>query len=277
MDKVLVLFEVNEDFRTELSGIFSGYKIIFNENNSTVSISAAEAADITVILGNPKKDFIKLCPRLKWVQLHSAGANGYVNGELDRSVLLSCATGCYGHAVSEHMTAMTLALMKNLHLYRDSQLTASWQSRGTTRSVQGSTVLVIGFGDIGSNYARRMKALGCYTIGIASAVHDKPDYLDEFLTSDQMEEALGRSDVVALAVPGTKSTAGLLGRKQIAKMKKGAIVINASRGIVIDTEALCDALESGAVGGAGLDVTDPEPLPPGHRLWRLENALITPH
>jgi len=83
--------------------------------------------------------------------------------------------------------------------------------------------------------------------------------------------------VVALTIPGTKENNGLFGRAKLAKMKKDAVLINGGRGTVIDTEALCDALESGALGGAGLDVTDPEPLPPEHRLWKLENAFITPH
>jgi phosphoglycerate dehydrogenase-like enzyme len=101
--------------------------------------------------------------------------------------------------------------------------------------------------------------------------------VDELLLPSQLEEALPRADVVAMAVPGTKDTAGLIGRTQLAKMKKGAVIINAGRGSGIDTEALCDALESGNLGGAGLDVTEPEPLPPNHRLWKLENAVITPH
>jgi phosphoglycerate dehydrogenase-like enzyme len=143
--------------------------------------------------------------------------------------------------------------------------------------VQGAVVTVVGLGDIGSAYSRRMKALGSYLIGVRRTVHAKPDYLDELLLPEQMEDALPRTDVLALAVPATKGTAGLIGRRQLAKMKPDAVIINAGRGSAIDTEALCDALETGALGGAGLDVVESEPLPPGHRLWKLENAVITPH
>jgi phosphoglycerate dehydrogenase-like enzyme len=277
MNNVLVLFQTDPAFREELCAIFSGHNIIFNEDNNTDAIDAETAADTIVIFGSPKADFVKKCPRLKWLQLQSAGTNGYVTGEVPESVLLSCATGVYGHAVSEHMLALTIALMKKLHLYRDEQAKCCWQSRGAVKSIQGAVVLVIGLGDIGADYARRMKALGAYVIGVRRTAQAKPDYVDELLLSEQMEEALPRSDVVALIVPGIKDTTGLIGSSQLAKMKKDAVIINAGRGSAIDTEALCDALEKNELGGAGLDVTDPEPLPPEHRLWKLENAVITPH
>jgi phosphoglycerate dehydrogenase-like enzyme len=122
-----------------------------------------------------------------------------------------------------------------------------------------------------------MKALGSHVIGVDCYAYPKPVYLDEFFLLEKMDDALARADVIALAVPGARDTVKLLGKKQFAKMKKDAILINACRGTVVDTEALSDALESGALGGAGLDVTGPEPLPPGHRLWKHENAVITPH
>ena len=277
MDKVLVLFETEPGFRDELSKILSGYDIIFNEAADTGSIDTKTASEVVAIFGNPKADFLGVCPRLKWLQLQTAGADGYVNGELGEKVQLSCASGGFGHAVSEHMVALTFELLKKLHLYRDEQTACRWQNRGKVKSIQGAVILVVGLGDIGSCYARRMKAMGAYVIGIRRTAHTRPDYVDELLLPQQMEGALPRADVVALSVPGTKDTAGLIGRQQLAVMKSDAVVINAGRGSAIDTEALCDALESGALGGAGLDVVNPEPLPPEHRLWKLENAVVTPH
>jgi phosphoglycerate dehydrogenase-like enzyme len=137
--------------------------------------------------------------------------------------------------------------------------------------------MVVGLGNIGSEYARRMKAMGSYIIAVDCNAYKKPDFVDEFFLSDRLDEVLPRADVVALIVPGTKANAGLMGRSQLAKMKQGAVIINAGRGTLVDTDALCDALESGALSAAGLEVTEPEPLPEGHRLWKLENALITPH
>jgi len=251
--------------------------LTFNETADTDSIDAETASETVVIFGNPKTDFLRVCPRLKWLQLQTAGADGYINGELGDKVLLSCASGGFGHAVSEHMVALTFELLKKLHLYRDEQSACRWQNRGKVKSIQGAVILVIGLGDIGSCYARRMKAMGAYLIGVRRTAHSKPEYLDELLLPQQMESVFPRADVVALSVPGTKDTVGLIGRQQLAMMKKDAVVINAGRGSAIDTDALCDALESGTLAGAGLDVVNPEPLPSEHRLWRLENAVITPH
>ena len=277
MDNALVLFETDTSFREELGRILNGYRIVFNESEKIGSIDAKTAENTTVIFGSPGADFVKLCPRLKWLQLQSAGANGYVDGELPETVLLSCASGCYGHTVSEHMIGFSFELLRKYHLYRDEQSAGRWQSRGTVKSIKGAVILVVGLGDIGSRYARSMKALGSYIIGVDRVSCAKADYLDEFFPAEQMDEVLPRADVVAVIVPGVKSNIGLIGRPQLAKMKKDAVLINCGRGSTVDTNALCDALESGAIGGAALDVSDPEPLPPGHRLWKLENAVITPH
>jgi phosphoglycerate dehydrogenase-like enzyme len=277
MDKALVLFAADEDFRRELPRALPAYEILFNEGGDTGNISDEAARDITVIFGSPRPDFIKRCPRLRWIQLQSAGTDGYCNGEIGPGVLLSCATGVYGHAVSEHMLAGTLMILKNLHLYRDQQNQGRWQYRGPVRSILGSTVLVLGLGDIGAGYAWRMKALGAHVIGLRRTERAKPDCVDEIYPGDKLDELLPRADIVALALPGVKETRGIIGRAQFALMKEGAIIANGGRGSAIDTEALCDALESGRLLGAALDVTDPEPLPPGHRLWKLEGAVITPH
>ena len=277
MDNVLVLFETDPAFREELKDVLSVFNVIFCENNGTGSIDKETAAGTVAILGNPGADFLKLCPRLKWVQLQSAGTNGFVNGELNETVQLCCASGCYGHTVSEHMAGLTFVLLRKYHLYRDEQMAGRWQSRGSVKSIQGAVILVIGLGDIGSSYARRMKALGSHIIGVDRLDFSKADFLDEYFPASKMDEVLPRADVVAVIVPGINDNVGLIGRSQLAKMKKDAVLINCGRGTTVNTEALCDALESGIIAGAGLDVTDPEPLPPGHRLWKMENAVITPH
>jgi phosphoglycerate dehydrogenase-like enzyme len=200
-----------------------------------------------------------------------------VNGEIGPEVLLSCASGGYGHGVSEHMVAVTLQIVKKLHLYRDGQNKGRWQGLGEVKSILGSTVLVVGLGDIGSEYAWRMKALGAYVIGLRRTSQPKADYVDEVYLTDQLDDLLPRADIVTLILPGIRETEGIINRDRLAKMKKGAVIVNAGRGSAIDTEALCDALESGQIAGAGLDVTAPEPLPEGHRLWKLEGAVITPH
>jgi phosphoglycerate dehydrogenase-like enzyme len=277
MDRALVLFTADENFRQELPKVLPAHEILFNEGGDTGNIGDGIAGDITVIFGNPRPDFIKRCRRLRWIQLQSAGTDGYCNGEVGPGVLLSCATGVYGHAVSEHMLAGTLQILKRLHLYRDSQRQGRWQYLGPVRSILGSTVLVLGLGDIGAGYAWRMKALGAHVIGVRRTEQPKPDYVDEIYLQDRLDELLPRADVLALALPGVQETRGIINRARLAKLKEGAVIANGGRGSAIDTEALCDALESSRLLGAALDVTDPEPLPPDHRLWKLEGAVITPH
>jgi phosphoglycerate dehydrogenase-like enzyme len=276
-DNALVLFQTDVVFRQRLTEQLDGMTLMFNEGPDTGHIVPEAAADITVILGNPDISFTRRCPRLRWIQLQSAGTDGYVNGELDDSILLTNATGGYGHSVSEHMVAQTLMLYKKLHLYRDEQNKGCWRTRGMVKSVQDAVVLVVGMGDIGGEYARRMKVLGAYIIGLRRTPQPKPDFADEQFLAEQLDDVLPRADIVALVLPGVKATIGIISRARIDNMKQGAIIINAGRGSAIDIPALCDALETGHLDGAALDVTDPEPLPAGHRLWHLENALITPH
>ena len=132
-------------------------------------------------------------------------------------------------------------------------------------------------GDIGGEFAKRVKALGAYVIGVRRTDTRCPDYADEVHLTADLDVLLPRADVVAIAMPGTRETAHLMDRRRIGLMKEGAVLLNVGRGAIVDTEALCDALESGHLLGAGLDVTDPEPLPQGHRLWEIPSAVVTPH
>ncbi|MCD8498931.1 MAG: NAD(P)-binding domain-containing protein [Clostridiales bacterium] len=145
-------------------------------------------------------------------------------------------------------------------------------------SITGSTTLVIGLGDIGSQFARRMQALGSTVLGIRRMpAAGKPDYVSSVHGLAELDDLLPLADVVALTLPETPQTVHLINRERLARMKPGAVLLNVGRGNAIETEALCDALVAGHLGGAGLDVTDPEPLPADHRLWSLPNAMITPH
>jgi len=234
--------------------------------------------DADVVIGNPPADLLPRMTRLKWIQLRMAGTEPYSKpGVLDDSILLTNATGAFGHAISEHMVAATLTLMKKLHLYRDNQNRSQWLDRGTVPSITKSTVLVVGMGDIGGEYAKRMKALGAYVIGVRRADTNKPDYVDELHLTEKLDELIPRADIIALALPNTPATAKIINAERLALLKDGAYIINVGRGNAIDTEALCDCALSGRLGGAALDVTDPEPLPSDHRMWGIENILITPH
>lgn len=241
-------------------------------------VSEEDIAWADAILGNVQPELLKNAPNLKWLQTSSAGVEFYTKpGTIPEGVALTNATGAYGLAISEHMLGMLLMVFKKLELYRDAQLKEQWGSQGEVRTLVGATVLVLGMGDIGGSFGRLCKAMGAYVIGVRRTDGTKPDYADEVHLTGELDALLPRADVVAVTLPGTPETRGLLGRERLMRMKPGAVVLNVGRGYIIDTEALCDGLESGRLGGAGLDVTEPEPLPEGHRLWGLPTAVVTPH
>lgn len=231
-----------------------------------------------VILGNVPATMLHGSPALEWLQTNSAGVEPYIQpGVLAGDTLLTNATGAYGLAIAEHMLGMLLELFKKLELYRDAQKSGAWQSQGAVKAVYGSTVLVLGMGDIGGEFAARCKALGAKVIGVRRSPRPCPEYADEVHLLEDLDSLLPQADVVAITLPGTDATRGLMSRERLAKMKEGAVLLNVGRGFIVDTEALCDALERGHLSGAGVDVTDPEPLPPTHRLWNIPTAVVTPH
>ena len=231
-----------------------------------------------VILGNVPAAMLHGSPALEWLQTNSAGVEPYIQpGALAGDTLLTNATGAYGLAIAEHMLGMLLELFKKLELYRDAQKSGAWQSQGAVKAVYGSTVLVLGMGDIGGEFAARCKALGAKVIGVRRSPRPCPEYADEVHLLEDLDSLLPHADVVAVTLPGTDATRGLMSRERLAKMKEGAVLLNVGRGFIVDTEALCDALERGHLSGAGVDVTDPEPLPPTHRLWNIPTAVVTPH
>lgn len=274
--KIMVLLPFETRDKTRLAEVSGGMDPYYPSDVTSISEETLSCTEI--IFGNPSQSVLSRCPALKWVQLASAGADAYVRkGVLPPGVQLTNATGAYGHAIAEHMIGMVFLFYKKLHLYRDNQHKGLWHDEGMVKSIRGTTVLVVGMGDIGGQFAERMKLLGAHVIGIRRTKRSKPDYADAVYEMEALDEVLPQADIVALSLPNTEKTVSLFNARRIAKMKPGAILLNVGRGNVVDTQALCQALSAGKLGGAGLDVTDPEPLPPDHPLWNVKNALITPH
>lgn len=240
---------------------------------TTEQLGAAE-----VIMGNVSPEQLRAASQLKWLQLNSAGANTYCEpGVLRPEILLTNASGAYDISVSENMVAVTMAMCKKLYRYYDNQKQHLWRDEGPAMSPCGATVVILGLGNIGLAYARRMKAMGSYIIGMKSRVGDLPDGVDEIHTLDDLSDCLRRADLVANILPETPKTIHLLGKEEFAVMKPSAYVVNMGRGSAIDPDALYDALKAGEIAGAALDVTEPEPLPADHRLWDAPNVYIMPH
>ena len=272
---VLVLIPVENKDKQLLEERAAKVNFIYT---SQKDLTINQVKDANVILGNPPIEMIRESKKLEWLQLQSAGVGSYVKDDvLQQDVLLTNASGAYGLAISEYMLAVLLELYKKNHIYRDNQLKSNWSNEGSVKSIYNSIVLIVGLGDIGGEFAKKVKSLGAYTIGIRRKNTNKPDYLDELHFMDELEDLLPRADVVALSLPGTKLTYKIINKKRLDLMKNDGVLINVGRGNAIDTDDLCAALEREQILGAALDVTDPEPLPKEHKLWKMKNVIITPH
>ncbi|OZG67344.1 D-2-hydroxyacid dehydrogenase [Bifidobacterium eulemuris] len=235
-------------------------------------------ARATAVIGNIAPEDCARYPRLEWLQTWSAGVDQYLaDGVLGANVRLSNATGAYGQTVAEHMFAMMWSLMKNLPAYTRNQSARRWHDEGRALSPDGATVVVVGTGDIGSRFAGLAKAVGMRTIGVRRDPSRTAEHIDRMVGFDDLDTVLPQADVVAMSVPSTPQTHHLLDAHRLEMLKPTAIVLNAGRGDAIDPDALFDALCSSRLRGAGLDVTEPEPLPADSPLWNEPRCLITPH
>ena len=275
MKNLLVLLPIEESHKKILEKAAQGCRIIYSLPE-TVTAEAVRSAEI--IIGLPKPSMVGASEKLEWLQLASAGADLYVRpGVLHPGTVLTNATGAYGKSVGEHAFAVTLMLLKKLYLYRDDQFEGIWDDHGTVRSLGDCTVLVVGLGDIGSYYARLVKTMGSRVIGVRRKKTACPDYVDELVQTQDLDEVLPRADVIMSVLPATDETRHIYTAERFDRMKDSAVFINCGRGSAVDSEVLYQALKGHKIAAASIDVTEPEPLPPDSKLWGLKNLVITPH
>ena len=273
--QILVFMPVNEAQKERILGAAGDAEIVFAPLGEVTDEMLKNAR---VVFGNLPAEMLKKAGALEWLQLNSAGADAYVKpGALAPSVKLTNAVGAYGLTVSEHMLSLLFAMNRRLMEYGRNQEKGLWQPMGQVKSVEGSTVLILGLGNIGGDFARKAKAMGAHILGVRRNIGECPDYVDEMHPLAHLDELLPWADVVAVVLPLSEETRGLLGRDRLLKMKKDALLINVGRGPIVDTNALVGVLQEGHLGGVALDVTDPEPLPADHPLWQMEKVIITPH
>ena len=261
-----------EAFRQSLPG--AAFRFARSEE-----LAEGEFAAFDAVVGNPGPEDLAKFTNLKLMQLLSSGVPAHFLTLRDTrpDAVLCSATGAYGPSMAEHMLAALLMLARKLHLYRDAMPEGKWENRGSVRSLRGMRALVVGAGSIGTEFARLMKLMGAYTVGVRRSHGPYDAVFDEMHTQDALDELLPGADVVALSVPHTPQTAGLMDARRFGLMKEGSYLLNVGRGSAVDQDALVDALRSGRLAGASIDVAEPEPLPSDHPLWREENLLITPH
>ena len=220
---------------------------------------------------------------LKWIAVYSAGVEACLGKPAieKAGIAVTNMRAIAGPVMAEHSIALMLALSRGLQVYVPRQVQGGhWneRSRGVNmQSLDGKTMLVAGLGGIGLEVARRAHALGMKVIATRNSSRDKPDYVSYVGLPDELPSLIGQADVVVSALPLVPATTNLFDAKMFARMKKTAFFVNVGRGGSVVTDDLVAALNAGTIAGAGLDVTEPEPLPDDHPLWKAKNVVITPH
>ena len=240
------------------------------------TVTPEQIAAATVVFGWPRPEMMRGAASLKWFQTMWAGTEEY-SGFLPQGALFTSSSGSNSRSVAEHMLTSLLAVCRRLPAYLDSQRSHVWKDEGPMKTILGGTVLVAGAGHVGSDFAKLCQGLGAKTIGLKRTVSGPVEGFDQVQAMDQLDALLPQADVVALVLPHSPQTAGLMDARRIALMKDDAVLISAGRGSVLDQEALAAAMRGGKLWGAALDVATPEPLPSESPLWDVPNLLLTPH
>lgn len=252
-------------------------------NAAKDDFDTSRLADSDVYLGWCSPAAISSISKLQYIHFYSAGIDNCVSTieSLGSTPIATNSAKAASETIAEHSIALLLALTRNLHIHHSAQRKSSWRDENDDAfpaiSVQGKTMLVLGLGGIGSQIALRANALGMRVIATRNSSRTGPDYVDYVGLSSEMNELAAQADVVVNALPLTSTTRGIVDAAFFDSMKKGSYYISVGRGATTDTDALIVAMESKKLHGAGLDVTDPEPLPGGHSLWTVPNVIITPH
>lgn len=223
-------------------------------------------------------EMVQAMPGLKWFASYYAGVDPLLPaGRLPESVILTNGSGAYGVTIAEHMVMVALMMLRRYPEYYDFVQTKQFRSDLMIGSLYGSTIVICGTGDIGSNFARRLKAfLPAKIIGVNRSGRMAEGF-DEVIPISRIDDILPAADLLALTLPGTPSTNNLISRQRIDAMKQGSFIINVGRGNSIDQDAVIDALNAGHLAGAALDVFRVEPIPEEDPAWNTPGLLVTPH
>lgn len=224
------------------------------------------------------QDNLSKLPNLKWIQLLSAGYDGTDFSLLRKhNIIYTNAKDIYHISIAEDVITKILVLNRNYRIYLDNMKQGIWKPIRREPELYGSIVGILGTGSIGKEVAKRVKAFDTHVIGYRKT--NQPEiYFDEIVTSQEgLEYLLKKSDYVIVTLPLNENTEHFLSKEKLELMKNDAVLINIARGKIIDQDALTDLLKNNKLRGAGLDVTNPEPLPKNHDLWKMNNVIITPH
>lgn len=265
---------------------FEEFKALGARNGHTVicvteeADALAAAPEAEVILGHFRPNVCAVASKLRWIQSFSAGMDKFLFPEIVErdEVAISNVAGLYASQGGEHAWALLLALTRQIPQSIKNMEEHAW-SGGSVVEVSGMTMGLIGMGGFGIEIAKRAQGYDMHVIAIDPVRTEKPPFVHELKPTnpENLHDLLRRSDVVMMACPLTKETYHLISTAELALMKPTAYLINVTRGGIIDEPALVEALKAGQIAGAGLDVTEKEPLAQDNPLWDAPNIILTPH
>ena len=246
------------------------------------AIAATSAAEVLALgpdRGWPAAKLLGTAPRLRWVHTRAAGVD---RGQLqplrpfrEAGIILTNGSGISSVPIAEYVVMAMLAIAKGLPRLLTAQREKAWSKPARTRDLQGSSALLLGFGAVGHAVWERLRPFGVAVTAVRR--HPRPEPGIQIVGTHAWRSLIGRFDWVIVTAPLSSQTRGMIGAAELAGMKSDAWLLNVSRGGIVDQPALTAALRAQAIGGAYLDVTEPEPLPADSELWALPNVIITPH
>jgi len=271
-------FDENHIAKIEAAAAECGCQVVYHTDNAE---AIPHMGDISIVFGPSdglSPEIVKAAPDLKWFASYYAGVDPLIKTScLNEGTILTNGSGAYGVTIAEHMVMVTLMLMRRYPEYHQFVLNKEFRSDLMIGSIYGATIVIAGIGDIGSTYAKRLRAFCPAKIIGVNRSGRAAEGFDEVIPMSRIEDVLPQADVVALALPGTAETNNLLSRERIAMLKKTAFLINVGRGNSVDQNALIEALTSGKLAGAALDVFREEPIPQDDPAWNTPGLLVTPH
>lgn len=235
--------------------------------------------EVEIIFGRMERDLFPRAQNLKWLQNTGAGMDWAEYPEIKSHPVTLTNARIHAKPISEHLFGMLLMLTRGLHVAYNQQKRKIWEKNSFKNkliNLSGKTLCIIGLGVIGRRCAMLGETLGMRVIGVRRHPQPTP-HVEKIYGPEKVNQALSQADVIMVILPNTPDTRKFIGQEEFAAMKRGVLFLNAGRGQTVDTDSLTDALKKGIIGGAGLDVVDPEPLPSEHPLWEMPNVIITPH
>ena len=272
--KLLVYPAVDEESLSEIQSVSDQIECI-NVSDEAEALTMMPEAD--AMYGRITPSLLKAARRLRWIQDHTALDNFKFPELLESHVLVTSMRGVWSDDIADHAMMFILMLARGSHLYSGSQVRREWRDPAPVVDLGHSTLGIIGLGGIGTEVARRAAAFGMRVLAVDVIQKEKPHFVAELWDLEGLANMMAQSDFVVVCVPYTDQTVKLIGAEQLKQMKQSAFLVNVTRGVVVDLDALTNALQAGEIVGAGLDVFEVEPLPSDHPLWSMENVIITPH